>query len=203
MTSTVRWLALACCLAAGCAQEDSPVPMQDHLPAEFSDKEVRAQKAAFEADLALAEEGDAEAQARLAVAYYNGRGTPLDQEEGIRWARIAAEQENVRAQALVAAAHFNGMGAPQDHEEGVRWARLAAERGDAGAQVLLGMAYVNGFGVVRDYITAYMWLTRAASGSGSNIQGADQLHSLAAMRMTSEQIEEAEQRAQNWEGSPE
>ena len=177
--------------------------MQDHLPAEFSGEEARAQEGAFEADLALAEGGDAEAQARLAGAYYNGRGTPLDLEGGIRWARTAAEQENARAQALVAAAHFNGMGAPQDHEEGVRWARLASERGDIGAQVLLGMAYVNGFGVVRDYVTAYMWLTLAASGSGSNIQGADQLRSLAAMRLTPEQIEEAEQRAQNWEGSPE
>lgn len=203
MASTVRWLALACCLAVGCAQEGGPAPMQDHLPAGFSAAELQAQETAFEADSALAEEGDAEAQARLAVAYYNGRGTPLDQEEGIRWARLAAEQENARAQALLAAAHFNGMGAPQDHEAAVRWARLAAERGDAGAQVLLGMAYVNGFGVVRDYVEAYMWLTLAASGGGSNVQGADQLRSLAAMRMTPDQIEEAEQRAQNWEGSPE
>ena len=199
MMSNVRWLALACCLAAGCVQDDRAP--QGQIPAELTDAEVREQEAAVEADLALAEQGDAEAQARLAVAFFNGRGAALDYKEAIRWALLAAEQENARAEALLAAAHFNGQGVPQDHEEAVRWARLAAERGDSGGQVILGMAYVNGFGVTRDYVAAYMWLTLAASG-GSNIQGTDQLRSLAAARMTPEQIEEAELRARDWASSP-
>ena len=199
MMSNVRWLALVCCLAASCVQDD-PAP-QGQVPAELTDAEVREQEAGVEPDLALAEQGDAEAQARLAVAFFNGRGAALDYKEAIRWARLAAEQENARAEALLAAAHFNGQGVPQDHEEAVRWAKLAAERGDSGGQVILGMAYVNGFGVTRDYVAAYMWLTLAASG-GSNIQGTDQLRSLAAARMTPEQIEEAELRVRDWASSP-
>ncbi len=152
-----------------------------------------AQEVATDEDRLAAEQGDADAQALLAIVYYNGRGVEVDYEEAVRWARLAAEQGNGRAQSLLGAAYFNGNGVAQDFAEAARWSQLAAEQGVASAQALLGVLYMNGTGVPQDDISAYMWLTVAASNS--EIPGPGRFRDLIATRMTSEQIAEAQARA--------
>ena len=151
-----------------------------------------ARQRATEEDRRLAEEGDADAQALLAVVYYNGRGVRRDYEEALRWARLAAEQGNVRGQSLLGAAYYSGNGVARDPAEAARWARLAAEQGDAGGQMVLGALYLNGTGVPQDDVSAYMWLTLAASDSETVTEG--RILSLLANRMTPEQLAEAEAR---------
>ena len=151
-----------------------------------------ARQRATEEDRRLAEEGDADAQALLAVVYYNGRGVRRDYAEALRWARLAAEQGNVRGQSLLGAAYYSGNGVARDPAEAARWARLAAEQGDAGGQMVLGALYLNGTGVPQDDVSAYMWLTLAASDSETVTEG--RILSLLANRMTPEQIAEAEAR---------
>ena len=47
----------------------------------------------------LAEQGDARAQARLGLLYYQGDGVPQDFTEALIWLRKAAQQGNAPAQA--------------------------------------------------------------------------------------------------------
>ena len=72
-----------------------------------------------------AEQGDANAQFNLGVAYRNGRGVARDFAEAVRWYRLAAEQGFAVAQNYLGAMYDNGEGVERDHEEAVRWYRLA------------------------------------------------------------------------------
>ncbi|MCY4121223.1 MAG: tetratricopeptide repeat protein, partial [Acidobacteria bacterium] len=96
---------------------------------------------------ALAERGDADAQALLAEAYYFGNAVAQDYVEAARWSRLAAEQGHAVGQALLGEAYFFGNGVTQDYVEAVRWAGLAAEQGYAVGQARLGAAYYYGLGV--------------------------------------------------------
>ena len=87
----------------------------------------------------------------------------------------------------------NGLGVPQDYKTAVKWYTLAAEQGHADAQTNLGLMYARGRGVIEDYFYAHMWGSIAASNGnerGSNLRDA------VAKEMTADQIEKAEQLAQ-------
>ncbi|MDE2906976.1 MAG: SEL1-like repeat protein, partial [Acidobacteriota bacterium] len=47
---------------------------------------------------AAAEQGEAEAQYRLGLAYQRGDGVPRNRAEGARWLELAADQGHVEAQ---------------------------------------------------------------------------------------------------------
>ena len=183
---------------SACTQEATVE--SERIAAEFdraaAEPEDGREQRATEADRLRAEQGDADAQALLAAAYYNGRGVDLDYGEALRWARLAAEQGNARGQSLLGAAYYSGSGVAQDHAEAARWARLAAEQGDAGAQAILGVLYLNGSGVPQDDVSAYVWL--AAASSRSAIAGPGRMRDRLAGRMTPEQLAEAEARLRDW-----
>jgi len=87
----------------------------------------------------------------------------------------------------------SGQGVPQDYKTAVKWYTLAAEQGHADAQTNLGLMYARGRGVIEDYFYAHMWGSIAASNGnerGSNLRDA------VAKEMTADQIEKAEQLAQ-------
>jgi len=69
--------------------------------------------------------------------------------------------------------HFNGEGIPQDYAEAAKWFRQAANQGDAHAQTSLGAMYVGG-------------------------QVAGEERDRVALRMTLEQIAEAQKLAREW-----
>jgi uncharacterized protein len=113
-----------------------------------------------------AEQGQADAQHRLAQAYFWGIGVGSDKAEGIKWYRRAAEQGQVHAQlALGELYHYGGPGLPKDAVEAVRWYRRAAEQNNAAAQAALGDAYALGQGVARDDGEAIAWYRRAVAQS--------------------------------------
>ena len=150
----VGWLLAGTSAGLGTAAEGSALAGQGGAGAQTSQ--------AVESDLALAEQGDARAQGRLAEAYYHAMGVALDQEEAVRWARLAAEQGDALGQGILAAAYNTGYGATQDFREAARWARLAAEQGDPGGQDVLGSLYLHGRGVEQDDVEAARWFRRAA-----------------------------------------
>ncbi len=212
--SRLPLLALLASLPAAipaCAQEDvDPAePSVDitraGLTPEQLEEEARKQELideysrmrATEEDRRRAEQGDADAQALLAVVYYNGRGVELNYEEALRWARLAAEQGNARGQSMLAAAYFQGRGVELDYDEAARWARLAAEQDESGAQTILGTLHMHGNGVPQDYVAAYAWMAIAASDPGT-AGGSRVLDSLATRFMTPEQLAEAEARVRDW-----
>ena len=74
-----------------------------------------------------AEQGNAEAQSKLAGMYANGQGALQDYQAAMKWYRKAAEQGNAEALANLGVMYFNGMGIPQDIIRGHMWFKVAAE----------------------------------------------------------------------------
>ena len=149
----------------------------------------------YEATRHAAEQGDADAQLNLGVAYATGEGVPQDDAEAVRWFHLAAEQGIDRAQFGLGLMYATGRGVPQDDAEAVRWYRLAAEQGNASAQYNLGLMYGNGEGVPQDYVSAHGWLNLAAATGGEDARKAREI---VAASMTREQIAEAQARAREW-----
>ena len=109
-----------------------------------------------------ADQGDAEAQFNLGIAYAKGQGVLKDEAEAVRWYRLAADQDDARAQHNLGFMYANGQGVLKDEAEAMRWYRLAAEQGDAMAQLNLGVRYDNGEGVLKDDAEAVHWYRLAA-----------------------------------------
>jgi uncharacterized protein len=81
-----------------------------------------------------AEQGDAQAQINLGLAYDFGNSVPEDDTEAVKWYRKAAEQGLAGAQFNVGLMYAYGEGVPEDDAEAVKWYRMAAEQGHANAQ---------------------------------------------------------------------
>ncbi|MDA7968831.1 MAG: trypsin-like peptidase domain-containing protein [Gammaproteobacteria bacterium] len=114
---------------------------------------------------AAAEKGDAEAQYKLAKAYFYGAGVAKNTREVVRWTRKAAEQGHVESQGNMGLLYFRGEGVEKDQREAVRWWRKAVEQGSVWGQYGLGTAYYYGYGVIADQREAYIWWSIAkASG---------------------------------------
>jgi TPR repeat protein len=142
--------------------------------------------------LALAEEGDADAQLNLGLMHVNGQGAPIDYSEAVKWYRLAAEQGDADAQTNLGLMHANGQGVPIDYSEAVKCYRLAAEQGNATAQSNLALMYFDGHGVPQDFVLAHMWYNlSAANGDEDGVEG----RILVAAQMTPAAIEEAQRRA--------
>ena len=109
-----------------------------------------------------AEQGDAEAQYKLGMCYYNGDGVPQNYAEAVKWFRQAAEQGHPKAQYILGYCYEYGDGVPQNSAEALKWWRKAAEQGHASAQYYLGYCYEYGFGVPQNYTEAVKWYRKAA-----------------------------------------
>lgn len=161
------------------------------LPDEQQGAEARSLEAAtepvqldVEAERALAEQGDVDAQARLARAHYLGLGAAQDFQEAVGWARLAAEQGSGVGQGVLAAAYNTGSGVAQNFEEALRWSRLAAENGDATGQNVLGALYRAGQGVEQDFQEAVRLFRLGAEQGDHNSQAL-----LGLMYMTGEGVQ--------------
>ena len=110
----------------------------------------------------LAEQGNAEAQFSLGVAYDTGQGVAQDSAEAARWYRLAADHGHAEAQFNLGVMYDEGKGVPQDYAEAAQWFRLAADHGHAEAQFNLGVMYDEGKGVPQDYAEAARWYQLAA-----------------------------------------
>jgi len=87
---------------------------------------------------ALAEKGNAEAQASLGWAYRYGLGVKEDHNKAVEWWRKAAVQGNSHGQFNLGSMTEYGMGGlKKDHKEAVRWYRKAAAQGEPRAKAAL------------------------------------------------------------------
>jgi S1-C subfamily serine protease len=111
---------------------------------------------------AKAENGNADAQYKLARFYANGYGVKQDNAEAARWLRKAADQGNVVAQVVLGTWYLKGRGVSNNPAEAEKWVSKAAERGLINAQTMLAGMYEDGDGVPQDYKQAIKWYRRAA-----------------------------------------
>jgi len=88
----------------------------------------------FEETKALAEQGNASAQANLGIMYEFGDGVPENKAEAVRWYRLAAEQGNAPAQYNLGSMYANGEGVPLNTIRAYIWWSVAAAQGDEDAR---------------------------------------------------------------------
>ena len=85
-----------------------------------------------------AEQGYADAQFNLGLAYYRGEGVSQDYTQAVSWYRKAAEQGVAAAQYNLGVCYYKGEGVSQDYVQAVSWWCKAAEQGHS-----LALVYLN------------------------------------------------------------
>jgi TPR repeat protein len=111
---------------------------------------------------ALADAGDANAQARLALIYLKGEGAAADPAAALRWARAAAEAGQPVAENLMGVFYREGKLVKADDEAALTWFSSAAAKGNLKAMHNLAIAYAQGQGTAKDEKLAAEWFRRAA-----------------------------------------
>jgi TPR repeat protein len=141
-----------------------------------------------------AEQGNAESQFWLGVAYDQNWFGTADNQEAAKWFRLAAEQGQPDAQASLGQKYEDGDGVEQNYALAAQWYRKAAEQvpdlGGAGqGRWRLGQLYLDGRGVPKDYAQAYMWFSLGPGGT---------VPSELLSKMSTDQILKAQRMTEQW-----
>jgi uncharacterized protein len=143
-----------------------------------------------------AEQGDAEAQFWLGVAYEQNWFGTTDVREAVKWYQKAAQGGEPDAQAELGHKYEHGEGVEQNLKLAAEWYRRAAEYvpdlgGAHQGRNQLGLLYLEGRGVPQDYVQAYFWFS--LNGSGGNAAEAREHLSPAQIRGVERLIDEWKQ----------
>ena len=116
---------------------------------------------------ALADSGDAVAQAKLALIYLKGDGAAADPAAALRWSRAAAQAGEPVAEYLMGSFYREGNAlagglVKVDPVKAFAWFDAAATKGNLKAMHNLAIAYAEGLGTAKDEKKAAEWFTRAA-----------------------------------------
>lgn len=108
-------------------------------------------------------QGYSEAQYNVGWCYFNGYGVEADQEEAMRWIRLAAEQEYALAlDAMWQGYYFGTKGLPHDYKQAADWMEKAIAKGEQMPQFYLATLYLEGKGVEADTVKALSLFTQSA-----------------------------------------
>ena len=113
-----------------------------------------------------AEQGDAQAQYRLAVALmdrYEEVGRLQLQQDSQEWLKEAASQGLAEAQLELGTRYLEGRGVVQDFGQATLWVEKSASQGHAEAMYTLGDMARSGKAVEHDLVDAYVWLNLASA----------------------------------------
>lgn len=113
-----------------------------------------------------AEDGYADAQFLLGLAYSAGQGVEQDRATALSWYERAADRGNAQAQYLMGLAYLNGDGVAKDAEQAAYWFAKGAEAGNAGAQYHLALGYAGN----DQYDEALRWMEIAARKGHADAQ---------------------------------
>ena len=113
---------------------------------------------------AVAEQGDADAQFRLASCFDYGCGAQQDRKLAVVWYKKAAEQGHAIAQNSLGSLYQAGEGIEQDYAEAHHWYESAADNGLPQGLHNLAYMYDLGLGVPEDNVKALHLYRRAAEG---------------------------------------
>ena len=117
---------------------------------------------AYNAWIPAATAGDPAAQFGLSMLYSQGKGVAADNQEALRWLRMAAERGHVDAQFTLGLYYNQGIGVPVNPEEAVKWYQAAASQEDSSAQLALALMHAHGAGIDQNLSQAIQWFRRAA-----------------------------------------
>jgi TPR repeat protein len=133
------------------------------------------------------------AQNVIGDRFYHGVGVPEDDEEAIKWYRLAADQGDATAQKNLGWMYYYGAGVPKDAVEAVHWFRLSAVSGNPDGAFALAQMYGEGEGVREDDAQAINWYTLAAKQGHSEAQ-----NNLGVMYAAGEGVAEDDVMAVKW-----
>jgi len=143
----------------------------------------------------LAKQNNSQAQYTLGYMYAEGEGVPEHDGKAAKLYRKAAEQGDADAQNELGVMYVAGRGVPADDAEAMKWFRKAAEQGLREAQYNLGLMNYIGEGVPQDLVQAHMWYNIADTLGDEDAQNG---RDIAAIKMTPDQVTEAERLAREW-----
>ncbi len=146
-----------------------------------------------------AEQGHAFAQ------YWTGRlltNPDLDrsirnEEEGVKWLKLAAQQNIVSANVLLGAQYEKGLGAPQDYAIAYSYFLKAAQAGDPLGMYAVGIWLNDGKGVSKDSAKAFEWLNKAVKLDLSDENKSTAFYNMANMFLYGIGVERNHQNALN------
>jgi TPR repeat protein len=109
----------------------------------------------------LAEQGNPEAQYRMAIMAQNGLGMVVNQLMAYKYMKGAAESGMALAQHGLGFMYMEGECVDKNGPKAVEWFKKAAEQGLAGSQTTLAMMYEQGDVVEKDLDEAKRWYKAA------------------------------------------
>jgi hypothetical protein len=118
---------------------------------------------AFRWFLRAADQGLAEAQYQVGLAYSEGLGVEADPRKAVIWLARAAAQGYAAAHFDLGVAYATGSGVEADPRKAVEWFQRGAAQGHALSECGLGWMYLDGTGVPQNFEEAYFWLNLGAS----------------------------------------
>ena len=147
-----------------------------------------------------AKQGHLMANLKLGIMTLQGRGVQKDSAEGLRLLRLAAGRGNLCAQGFLGRMLMTGVYVPQDFDEAAKWFGMAAEREFYSPQRYLAEMYSGRIESLTDLVESLHWAIIAEKfnpyESDPDLIG--KLRDEILPKMSSEQIAEAERRAQAW-----
>jgi hypothetical protein len=150
---------LALIVAAAGVAHLGPFAHVRHYPVAAAPTNLAARVAYYQQG---AQEGDADAELRLAILYAKGEGVAQDFATAANWFRAAATQGLARAQYDLGVLYERGRGMPVDLTEAANWYLKAAQGNYPLAQYNLAVCYTKGQGIRQDLAEAALWYRRAA-----------------------------------------
>ena len=90
-------------------------------------------------------------------ADYDTEPLDMDQDEGLRWYKVAVSQGHSEAAIYVGHAYSYAQGVDQNYEEAFRWYKRAAHLGNGQGAWTLGFMYWHGQGIQADAIKSLTW----------------------------------------------
>lgn len=118
-------------------------------------------KKAYQMFMALAKQGDAQAQSNVGAMYSHGMGVPKNEKQAVYWFEKSAKQGNNNGQFNLGTAYYKGNGVSKNYKKALVLFNKAARQGNAQAQSNVGLMYTLGEGTLQNYQQGYMWLNLA------------------------------------------
>lgn len=116
----------------------------------------------FKSQLALAKQGNKDAEYNIGVMYEKGRGVDRNPRKAVEWLSKAARQGHATAMAELGILYFEGEAIAADEAKAFALLSSAANQNIPSAQFYLGRIYELGKGTRRNLTIALKWYRRAA-----------------------------------------
>jgi TPR repeat protein len=113
----------------------------------------------------LAEQGNGQAQAMVALIYQGQKGqmaVPRDEAKASQWAHKSAAQNTPEGLILLSIMYLTGNCVVQDEAQGLALMRRAVALDSAEAKLRLGLLYMEGIHIARDPVQGRRWITASA-----------------------------------------